>query len=48
MNYNFTEEQIDLQLMTREFVKKEIIPIAAEYDKIMAGRDDAFGSASPL
>ncbi len=33
MDYRFTEEQIDLQLMTRDFVKKEIIPIAAEYDK---------------
>lgn len=33
MNYNFTQEQIDLQLMTRDFVKKEIIPIAAEYDR---------------
>ena len=33
MDYNFTEEQLDLQLMTRDFVKKEIIPIAAEYDK---------------
>ena len=32
MDYHFTSDQIDLQLMTREFAEKELIPIAAEYD----------------
>ena len=32
MDYHFTSNQIDLQLMTREFAEKELIPIAAEYD----------------
>ncbi|MCI8478153.1 MAG: acyl-CoA dehydrogenase [Oscillospiraceae bacterium] len=33
MNYHLTAEQTDLQLMTREFAEKELIPIAAEYDR---------------
>ena len=32
MDYHFTSDQIDPQLMTREFAEKELIPIAAEYD----------------
>ena len=30
--YLFTDEQKDLQLMVRDFVNKEIIPHAAEWD----------------
>ena len=32
MDYHFTQDQIDLQMMTRDFAEKELIPIAAEYD----------------
>ena len=32
MDYHLTPDQIDLQLMTRDFADKELVPIAAEYD----------------
>ena len=32
MDYHFTQDKIDLQMMTRDFAEKELIPIAAEYD----------------
>ena len=31
--YLFTDEQKDLQLMVRDFVNKEVIPHAAEWDR---------------
>lgn len=33
MQYHLTQDQIELQLMVRSFVEKELIPIAAEYDR---------------
>lgn len=34
MNFELTEEQVAIQKMTREFVEKEVIPVAAYYDEI--------------
>lgn len=33
IGFTLTEQQKNIQLMTKEFVKKEIIPISAEYDE---------------
>jgi alkylation response protein AidB-like acyl-CoA dehydrogenase len=38
MNFGFTEEQLELQEMVREFVEKEITPIAGEMDAENATR----------
>lgn len=32
MDYNFTQMQMDLKAMTRDFVDREVAPISAEYD----------------
>ena len=33
MNFELTDEQVGIQKMARDFAKKEIIPVAAEYDQ---------------
>lgn len=33
MNFELTDEQIEIRKLARDFAKKEIIPVAAEYDR---------------
>lgn len=45
MSFFFTDEQIDLQMMVRDFVNKEVIPNAAEWDRQGAFSMDVFNKA---
>ena len=45
MDYHFTSDQIDLQMMTRDFAEKELVPIAAEYDQKSEFPMEAFKKA---
>ena len=48
MNFGFTEEQLELQEMVREFVAKEITPIAGEMDAENATRPELFKMAADM
>jgi alkylation response protein AidB-like acyl-CoA dehydrogenase len=48
MNFGFTEEQLELQEMVREFVEKEITPIAGEMDAENATRPELFKMAADM
>ena len=48
MNFLFTEEQLELQEMVREFVEKEITPIAGAMDEENATRPELFEKAADM
>ena len=48
MNFAFTEEQLELQEVVREFVEKEITPIAGEMDAENATRPELFKMAADI
>lgn len=48
INLQMTEEQEMLQKMTRDFVAKEIIPVAAEYDEHSTFPQDIFEKATQI
>ena len=48
MNFAFTEEQLEMQEMVREFVEKEITPIAGEMDAENATRPELFKMAADM
>lgn len=47
-NFLFTEEQLELQEMVREFVEKEITPIAGAMDEENATRPELFEKAADM
>lgn len=48
MNFALNEDQLELQQMVREFVEKEISPIAGELDEENATRPELFKTAEEL
>lgn len=48
MNFALNEDQIELQQMVREFVEKEISPIAGELDEENATRPELFKTAEEM
>lgn len=48
MNFALNEDQLELQQMVREFVEKEISPIAGELDEENATRPELFKTAEEM